>query len=206
MPIVLSVTILRTGTQNSTFPQFSHALWHPVSYIVTISVDSASIQFFTLRTITSFFDKSEGWACTFDIHMGSFKISTGPRPSLLCNNIRSLARLWHSVSQSVSQPLDIIPREDQAPPCSCCLNAIYLAITEHPSPCSTVATLTFNLENCLPLVVCFHYCQLFRSLCTDSLCHNPWLAGLQWRFYALRVSDSYVEQLHGNKFYKLRKR
>lgn len=35
----------------------------------------------------------------------------------------------------------------------------------HPSPSSAAPTLTFNLENCLALVVCFHYCQLFRSLC-----------------------------------------
>lgn len=35
----------------------------------------------------------------------------------------------------------------------------------HPSPSSAAPTLTFNLENCFALVVCFHYCQLFRSLC-----------------------------------------
>ena len=94
--------------------------------------------------------------------MGSFKISTGPRPSLLHKSIPSLVRMW----QSVSQPLDIIPREDQPSPCSSCLNTIYLAITEAPL---TAATLTFNLENCLALVVCFHYCQLFRFLCRLAL-------------------------------------
>lgn len=73
--------------------------------------------------------------------------------------------MYVTVSQSVS-PLDIIPWEDQPSPCSFCLNTIYLAITQAPL---TAATLTFNLENCLALVVCFHYCQLFRFLCRMAL-------------------------------------
>lgn len=112
--VVRCVKSLKTKTKYQIFSRlpfisFDIRCFACVLYWLTLSMCLSS--FLWLRTIaSSFFDKSEGRAFEFDVHMGSFKISTGPRPSLLYNCIPSPIRLW----QSAPRP-DIIPREDPPP-------------------------------------------------------------------------------------------
>lgn len=180
----MNITSLTTWKKYT--PSLHNFPWYAVFHIDTILTDYRYI--FSVHALCILFLrnlKNEPGSLTSIWEASRFPLDL---VHLFYSGIPSAARLW----QSVSQPLDINPR-DHPPSCSSCLNAIYLGITEAPL---TAETLTFNLENCLALVVCFHYCQLFRSLCrrTDSLYHNPWVAGLQWRFYAFSFSATCAVQ------------
>jgi hypothetical protein len=159
---------------NSIFHLPLHFSSYTIYHVSVILTDYRHI-FLCSCSLAFFFYKSDGWACVW-------------RPYGKLQDFRWTSSIFFTAASLQLHYCDSQSALRHHPPsCSCCLNAIYLAITEAP----LTATLTFNLENCLALVVCFHYCQLFRSLCwrSDSLYHTPRVAGLQWRFHALSVQQ-----------------